>query len=191
LLSLPLAFHTELTSIPADVPYLRPDPVEVEAWSRRLQGDGLRIGITWAGNPKHSRDRQRSIALAQLEPLTQVKGTTFYSLQKGDAAAQIRDLPATMKVHDLDAAVKDFADTAALVANLDLVISVDTAPAHLAGAMGKPVWILLHCMPDWRWLLEREDSLWYPTARLFRQTTPDNWKPVIERLRLELERMTR
>jgi tetratricopeptide (TPR) repeat protein len=187
LLSLPLAFQTELSSIPAKVPYLQADQTGARAWAGRLAGEGLRIGIAWAGNPKHSRDRQRSLALAQLEPLTHIKGTTFYSLQKGAAAAQLRELPATMKVHDLEAQVEDFADTAAIVANLDLVISVDTALAHLAGAMGKPVWILLHCMPDWRWLLNREDSLWYPTARLFRQTTPDNWQGVIDRLRMELE----
>jgi hypothetical protein len=186
-----LAFGTELTSIPANVPYLEAKAADVSAWSLRLQGKGLRIGIAWAGNPKHSRDRQRSIALAQLEPLTQVKGTTFYSLQKGAAAAQLRDIPASMKLIDLDSGVQDFGDTAAIVTNLDLVISVDTALAHLAGALGKPVWILLHCMPDWRWLLEREDSLWYPTARLFRQTAPDNWKPVVETLRTELDRIAR
>ncbi len=189
LLSLPLAFQTELNSIPANVPYLHADEAEVQAWSQRLKPEGLRIGIAWAGNPKHSRDRQRSLALSLLAPLTQIKGTTFYSLQKGAAAAQLRDLPATMPVIDLDSGMKDFADTAAVVANLDLVISVDTAPAHLAGAMGKPVWILLHCMPDWRWLLDREDSVWYSTARLFRQTSPDDWQPVIDRLRLEVERL--
>jgi hypothetical protein len=167
LLSLPRIFHTDIATIPAAVPYLHANAADVRAWSRRLRREGLRIGLAWSGNPDHSRNRQRSIPLAQLAPLLQLQGATFYSLQKGSPTAQLRDLPATAKLIDLDAEQRDFADTAAIMSNLDLVISVDTAMAHLAGALGKPVWILLRYVPDWRWLLNREDSPWYPTARLF------------------------
>jgi Tfp pilus assembly protein PilF len=184
LLSLPLAFATGLADIPGATPYLQAEADALRATSGLLEPAGLRVGLAWAGNPKHKRDRQRSIALAQLESLTQVAGTTFYSLQTGAAAQQAREAPA-MKL--IEIAIPDFADTAALIAGLDLVITVDTAVAHLAGALGKPVWILLHHMPDWRWLLERHDSPWYPTARLFRQVEPGNWQPVIAELRAHLE----
>lgn len=189
LMSLPLVFATGLTNIPADIPYLQADAEAAHAWSSRLLPETFRVGLAWGGSPKHSRERQRSIPLAQLAPLTMVPGATFYSLQKGVAAEQLRDLPAEFKIIDLDSAQRDFADTAAIVANLDLVISVDTSVAHLAGAMGKPVWILLHHMPDWRWLRNREDSPWYPTARLFRQAQARRWDTVVERLRSELQRL--
>jgi hypothetical protein len=185
LLSLPLAFDTRLANIPAKVPYLYPGEMEVQKWSRRLQGDGLRVGLAWAGNPNHVREGERSIPLEQLAPLMQVAGTTFYSLQKGPATAQIHKLPG-IRLIDLDSQQNDFADTAAIIANLDLVITVDTAVAHLAGAMGKPVWVLLHHVPDWRWLLHRDDSPWYPAARLFRQTIAKDWTSVIGRVRMEL-----
>jgi hypothetical protein len=191
LLSLPLAFGTELATIPANVPYLHAEPAEVRAWSQRLQGEGLRIGLVWSGNPKHLRNPQRSIALRRLVPLLQVKGATFFSLQKGAPTVQLRDLPPGTSLIDLDAEQRNFADTAALIANLDLVISVDTSVAHLAGAMGKPVWIPLRYMPDWRWLLDRPDSPWYPTARLFRQPALDDWDPVVDCLVAELERLVR
>ena len=190
LLSLPLAFATDLTTIPAGVPYLHPDETEARSWSRRLEedGNGLRVGLAWAGNPAHVRERQRSLPLEQLAPLTQVEGATFYSLQKGRAASRIQTLP-EIRLVDLNSRQRDFADTAAIVANLDLVITIDTSIAHLAGGMGKPVWILLPYMADWRWLREREDSPWYPTARLFRQTVPGDWAAVVERVRKELERV--
>ncbi len=191
LMSLPLAFKTELASIPSSVPYLRANDAEIEEWSRRLQGRGLRIGLAWGGNPKHSRERTRSIPLAELAPLTAIEGTVFYSLQKGAAAAQIRELPPGVTVIDLDAEQKDFADTAAIVANLDLVISIDTSVAHLVGALGKPLWVLLHQRPDWRWLLGREDSPWYPTARLFRKSATEDWRSVVHRLRQEIEKLVK
>jgi tetratricopeptide (TPR) repeat protein len=186
LMSLPLAFRTELATIPANVPYLNLDPAAIQAWSQRLHGEGLRVGLVWAGNPKHMHDRQRSLALAQLAPLTPVADVSFYALQKGPAAAEMRSIPAEGRIVDLGPQQADMADTAAIIANLDLVISVDTSVAHLAGALGKPVWIPLPHVPDWRWLLGREDSPWYPTARLFRQSELDDWKPVIERLAAEL-----
>jgi Flp pilus assembly protein TadD len=191
LMSLPLAFETELASIPRAVPYLRADEVERVAWANKLAGKDLRIGLAWGGDPKHTRERVRSIRLAELAPLTAIAGTRFYSLQKGPAAAQIREIPAGMEIVDLDAEQKDFADTAAIVANLDLVISIDTSVAHLAGAMGKPVWVLLHHAPDWRWMLDREDSPWYPTARLFRKSAGEGWDAVVERVGMEIEKLTR
>jgi len=188
LLSLPLAFATEVSTIPAQVPYITPDPAEVEAWRPRLQGEKRRIGVAWGGNPEHHRDRLRSIPLAQLAPLLDLPGTTFYSLQVGAGAEQTKQLPPGARLIDLTASLKDFADTAALVAHLDLVISVDSSVAHLAGAMAKPVWVLLNKGPDWRWLLDREDSPWYPTARLFRQATAGDWRDVVGRVEAELRK---
>jgi len=186
LLSLPPAFRTELHTIPARVPYVRPNPALVEAWQRRLQGNTRRIGLAWAGNPTHYRDRLRSIPLEQFVPLMQVAGTTFFSLQFGPGSEQVQQLPPGVRLVDFAAELKEFTDTAAIIANLDLVISIDGSIAHLAGAMGKPVWILLNKGCDWRWFLEREDSPWYPTARLFRQTTPGGWQEVVNRIELEL-----
>jgi hypothetical protein len=182
LLSLPLAFGTELQTIPAHVPYVYPDSTQVAAWQQRLQGNTRRIGLVWSGNPTMDRDRLRSIPLELLVPLMKVPGTTFYSLQLGPGSEQVKQLPPDVRLIDLAAELKDFADTAAIVANLDLVISVDTSVAHLAGAMGKPAWILLNKGCDWRWFLEREDSPWYPTARLFRQTTVGGWQEVVNRI---------
>jgi tetratricopeptide (TPR) repeat protein len=185
LLSLPLAFDTQLASIPRDVPYLR---AEAAAWTQRLSADGLRVGLAWAGNPKHTRDRQRSIALDRLAKLTRLPGVTFYSLQKGPAA---QDLAASsLPIVDLAGQIEDFADTAAIVANLDLVICVDTAVAHLAGGLGKPVWLLVPHVSDWRWLKDRSDSPWYPTMRLFRQPAIDQWSQVLEQVGQELEALS-
>jgi ADP-heptose:LPS heptosyltransferase len=149
----------------------------------------LRIGLVWAGSPHHGFDRWRSIPLAQFAPLTNLEGTTFYSLQTGEAAEQAKQCEAPVRLVDLRDELQDFADTAAIVANLDLVITVDTAVAHLAGALGKPVWILLINAPDWRWFVEREDSPWYPTARLFRQSAHGNWQEVLARLERELRKL--
>ena len=147
----------------------------------------MRVGLVWSGSPRHTRDRQRSIPLAQLSALTEIPGVTFYSLQKGPAAKDLLDMPIDMNLVDLSGYLNDFSDTAAAIANLDLLITVDTAVAHLAGALGKPVWILLTRNPDWRWLLDREDSPWYPSARLFRQHAAGDWSPVIERVHRELQ----
>ena len=186
LLSLPLAFATELTTIPARVPYVYPDPLQVEAWRQRLSGNTRHIGLAWGGNPTHHRDRLRSIPLDLLVPLMKVAGTTFYSLQLGAGSEQVKQIPPDVRLIDLAPELRDFADTAAIVANLDLVISVDSSVAHLAGAMGKAVWIMLNRGCDWRWFLEREDSPWYPTARLFRQTTAGGWQEVVNRTEAEL-----
>lgn len=188
LLSLPSVFATELGTIPAGVPYILPNPGHVEAWAGRLAKGTFRVGLAWGGNPEHHRDRLRSIPLADLAPLLTVPGVTFYSLQVGARPEPMKDLPATPRLIDLTSELRDFSDTAALIGNLDLVVTVDTAVAHLAGAMGKPVWILLNKGPDWRWLLEHEDSPWYPGARLFRQATPGDWRGVVARVQHELAR---
>ncbi len=186
LASLPLAMGTELNSIPASIPYVHPDAAQVEFWRQHLRGSPLRVGLVWAGSPLHPHERWRSIPLDELAPLTQVEGTTCYSLQMGAPAGQIKQVGPRASIIDLENEQEDFADTAAIVANLDLVISIDTSVAHLAGAMGKPVWLLLRKCPDWRWLLGREDSPWYPTARLFRQSTLGNWPEVVARVQGEL-----
>jgi Flp pilus assembly protein TadD len=189
LLSLPRAFGTQLATIPANIPYLQSNPSAVQEWSQHLRGDGLRIGLVWSGNPLHVRDPQRSLPLNQLRALLEMNRTTFYSLQKGSAASQLLALPIETNLIDLEPQLKDFADTAAAICNLDLVISVDTAVAHLTGALGKPVWVLLTHAPDWRWLLDRDDSPWYPTARLFRQPAPGDWSSVIDRVANELQQL--
>lgn len=183
-LSLPLAFGTTLANIPATVPYVHADPASVEHWRKKLAGDlkRLKVGVVWAGNRTHLNDRNRSISLATLAPLAQGQGDiSFYSLQKGDGAGEAKDFRG-LKLIDHTDDLHDFADTAALIANLDLVISVDTAVVHLAGAMGKPVWTLLPFAPDWRWLLGRSDSPWYPSMRLFRQSRRGDWDSVVRQV---------
>ena len=184
LLSLPRLFKTTVQSIPAQKDILIPDPDLAQAWRRRLeqQPPGFKVGLVWAGSPLHKKDRSRSIALALLAPLAAVNGLHFYSLQKGEAAGQAANLPASMRMTDWTEDLHDFADTAALIAQMDLIISVDTSVAHLAAAMGKPVWLLLQFVPDWRWLQNRDDCPWYPTMRLFRQTSFGDWLGVIGRV---------
>src|SRR4028118_2081274 len=178
MLSLPYALGTKLETIPANTPYLSP-PAGAEF--KLLPDRNLKVGIVWAGNPKHRKNKQRSCSLSQFLPLLDVSGVSFYSLQKELSEAD-RALLNQSSIVDLSPHFGDLADTAAAIAQLDLVISVDTAVAHLAGALGKPVWILLAFSPDWRWLLEREDSPWYPSARLFRQHQRGDWEPVFARV---------
>ena len=186
LLSLPRVFGTDAGSIPADVPYLRVDETRSAKWRERLRPDeALKVGIVWAGSPTHLRDRFRSLSVRSLERLLQIPGISFYSLQKGPAAASLKTADST--VVDLGGELANFADTAAAIAHLDLVIGVDTAVVHLAGALGKPVWTLLPIPPDWRWLEAREDSPWYPTMRLFRQKSHGDWNEVVERVKSALQ----
>ncbi len=196
LMSLPRAFGTTLDSIPAATPYLAADRARAAAWRPRLAGlDGLRVGLVWAGGQRldspelAATDRRRSVALGTLAPLGEVSGVSFVSLQKDGPAAQAAHPPPGMVLHDFTADLHDFADTAPLVDGLDLVISVDTAVAHLAGALGKPVWLLNRFDTDWRWLRDREDSPWYPTLRQFRQPNPGDWTSVVGRLRDALQRL--
>jgi tetratricopeptide (TPR) repeat protein len=188
LMSLPLAFHTTLETIPAAAPYLTADPVRADAWRARLgSAPALRVGLAWSGRPTHRNDTNRSIPLVELAPLLE-SGASFVSLQKELRACDQETLAAFPALRHYGDLLQDYADTAALIDCLDLVITVDTSVAHLAGALGKPVWILLPFDPDWRWLLGREDSPWYPTARLFRQARLRDWGSVILRVRDALRR---
>jgi tetratricopeptide (TPR) repeat protein len=186
LLSLPRIFATDLTNIPASVPYLSVDADLKQHFRAELPNDKLKIGLTWAGRPTHFNDANRSFDLLILAPLFRISRTWFCSLQKGDAARQAQSAPPQMELTDLDPRLKDFADTAALIDNLDLVITADTAVAHLAGALGKPTWVLLPFVPDWRWMLNRDDSPWYPTLRLFRQPAPGDWQTPLRCIEKEL-----
>lgn len=189
MLSLPYLFQTTLQNLPATVPYLQADPADVTKWKARLASiPGQKIGIVWAGRPGHNNDHNRSMKLADFAPLGKVAGAAFITLQKGAAAEQAKDPPAGLNLLDWSTDLSDFADTAALIENLDLVLTVDTSVAHLAGALGKPVWVLLPFVPDWRWMLERTDSPWYPTMRLFRQPRYGDWQAVIRGVAAELGR---
>ena len=186
--SLPLIFNTTPYNISAKIPYIYLDPILVGRWKNKLLNDNskLRIGLVWAGNPKHKNDKNRSIPLSYFVALEKLSDITFYSLQKGEASKEAKNLPVGMKFVDLTEEIHDFSDTSALIECLDLTISVDTSVAHLAGAMGKPIWTLLPYKPDWRWMLGKEDSPWYPTMRLFRQPSPGDWESVITRVKDEL-----
>jgi FkbM family methyltransferase len=182
-MSLANVFGTDLASIPAEVPYLDLEPGSVERWSERIRGDAaLKVGLVWAGSPDHPRDRYRSVSLQMLAPVLNVKGVRFFLLQKGKAAAEATSIEPDIDMVNLGAELEDLTDAAAAINELDLLICVDTSLAHLAGALGKPVWVLLPKPADWRWLLDREDSPWYPTMRLFRQSRRADWSDVIDRL---------
>jgi tetratricopeptide (TPR) repeat protein len=185
LMSVPMVLGTDLHSIPNKVPYISADPQLTAAWRDSLKGlSGKRIGVAWEGSATHKNDKNRSMSARRLAPLAEVPGISLISLQKLGRSAP----PENLKMLDRTVELMDFSDTAALIANLDLVVTVDTAVAHLAGAMGKPVWVLLPSVPDWRWLLGRDDSPWYPTARLFRQEIPGDWAGVMRRVCEELGR---
>jgi tetratricopeptide (TPR) repeat protein len=188
LLSLPAIMGTTLSTIPAAVPYLSCNPRLVELWKSTIECSdaSIKVGLAWAGNPEFKGDRSRSMKLASLAPLANVRGVKFYSLQKGEAGKQANDPPAGLHLVDLGAQLTDFADTAAAISLMDLVITTDTSVAHLAGAMGKPVWVMLELVPNFRWLLERTDSPWYPTMQLFRQNIAGGWNAVIDRVSSEL-----
>jgi tetratricopeptide (TPR) repeat protein len=180
LLSLPLAFSTRLATIPSATPYLGANPQAVVDWGTRLGSPGRRrIGLAWSGRPVHTNDHNRSIPLKSMLPLLDGVDATFVNLQRDVRPADMEVLRERSDVLHFGNDLKDFADTAALVANLDLIISVDTSVAHLAGALAKPVWLLLPYIPDWRWLLDRNDTPWYPTTRLFRQDETRRWEPVV------------
>ncbi len=187
LLSLPLAFRTELATIPAPIPYLVAAEDRLAIWRRRLgQRDAMRIGIAWSGNPAYKADEARSIPLEVLEPLLADQRFDFHILQ-----TEIRDTDRLVllrlpHIRDHTDFLADFAETAALIAGLDLVVTVDTSVAHLAGALGARTWLLLPAVPDWRWMAEQDDTPWYPTMRLFRQHIPGDWVDVIARVRARL-----
>jgi len=185
LLSVPGLLATSWDTIPAEVPYICSDPKKSAYWAGRLPKEGFKVGLVWAGKP--AADDNRPCKLKHFFPLSRIPGVHLLGLQKGEAAGQTRELPDGMIINNLGEEFLDFADTAGTIANLDLIISIDTSVAHLAGAMGKKVWTLVPFAPDWRWLLGREDSPWYPTMRLFRQPKPGNWAAVLERVAEKLQ----
>ena len=182
LMSLPYLLGTTVETIPAQIPYLGIDHELAARWAERLRDTpGLKVGLVWAGNPTNPHDRRRSMALANLAPLAAFaeQDVSLISLQKGPAGAEAATPPDGLRLIDLGPELTDLADTAALVAQLDLVISVDTAVAHLAGALGRPVWLLVSHVHDWRWLLGRNATPWYPSMRLFHQSRPGDWQSVV------------
>jgi hypothetical protein len=188
LLSLPMVFDTTLETIPTEIPYIKVNASSIQKWKENVYNDRskLKVGLVWAGAAGYKKDSKRSFSLEIFSPLAHFTDITFYSLQKGQSEEQAKNPPDGMRLIDYMDEINDFSDTAALIKNLDLVISVDTAVAHLAGAVGKPVWTLLPFVPDWRWMLHREDSPWYPTMKLFRQPSLGDWGSVIERVKEEL-----
>jgi tetratricopeptide (TPR) repeat protein/ADP-heptose:LPS heptosyltransferase/glycosyltransferase involved in cell wall biosynthesis len=187
LLSLPARLGLTLETIPLEIPYLGGGVSGAK--QSNIQNLNSQIGIVWAGSPLNPKDRERSLSLETLLPVLSVPDVEFFSLQKGDRASDLipfLEAHPELNIQDLANGLQDFADTAAVIQKLDLVVTVDTAVAHLAGALGKPAWLLLHHVPDWRWLWDREDSPWYPTLRLFRQQTPGDWTDVMETVRNSL-----
>jgi ADP-heptose:LPS heptosyltransferase len=185
LMSLPAVFGTTVETVPWFGPYLEVEPeltAKQEAKFRAVDGGLLRVGVAWAGNPGYKADARRSMKLATLLPLLRTEGVFWVSLQKGEAAEQLKELSEDIFILDGSSGDKNLAETAAFVSTLDLVITTDTCIAHLAGAMGRPVWILLPHLADWRWMEEVETTPWYPTARLFRQRVPGDWAGVLERV---------
>ncbi len=191
LMSLPHVLGTTLATVPGEVPYLGKWEMGNGEWG---MGNETKVGIVWGGSPTHKSDRNRSCKVTDFLPVLRVPGIRFYSLQVGvrealrmqHRAADLKQLPPEITVEDLSPHIKNYSDTAAIVSQLDLIISVDTSVAHLAGALAKPVWTLLCYNPDWRWMLEREDTPWYPTMRLFRQSQPGDWESVFRRVQREL-----
>jgi tetratricopeptide (TPR) repeat protein len=190
MLSLPRAFKTTRDSIPATIPYLHADPALVDAWRKKLgpSNGTLRVGLSWAGNPTQAIDQFRSLHLNQLSSLSDVKSVTFHSLQKGYAVEQIKSAPPGFNLIDHSDELSDFSQTAALMMNLDLILSTCTSVPHLAGALGRPVWIMLPFNCDWRWGVSGESTPWYPTMRLLRQEQFGSWDATIEKLADELAR---
>ena len=193
LLSAPYHLGTRLESVPAALPYLQPDPALCAHWATQLPAGDLRVGLVWKGNPLFENDADRSLPHVQtLAPLWQVPGVQFISLQKGAGEAEVVQCASAQPMTELGSRMQNFADAAAIVAQLDLVISVDTAMAHLAGALGKPCWLLLPWyMTDWRWGAEGDESVWYPgVLRLFRQGPGGDWGPVLAAVRMALMERT-
>src|SRR5437764_300424 len=199
LLSLPLALRTELDTIPGGVPYLKVDPAAVRSWGKRLAAlPGCKVGLNWQGNPeaeKLSALEARSFPLAAAAALARITGVSLVSLQKGCGSEQRAEVEFSRAIAQLTDPLhmgpgEIAEETAAILMGLDLVITADTALAHLAGALGARVWVVLQAVPDWRWLIERDDSPWYPTMKLFRQRTPGDWSEVFERVSAELTALT-
>jgi hypothetical protein len=194
MMSVPRVVGTTLKNIPNDMPYILPPAVAHENWRAITRGDAraegqkkLRVGLAWAGNRANIVDVRRSIPLSMLAPLAEAPNVRFYSLQVGDAAQESKT--SQFPIIDHTDMLTDFTHTSGLIANLDLVISVDTVVAHLAGAMNAKVWLLSYTPGDWRWMFEREDSPWYPSMKIFRQPQAGNWEEPITRVAEELKRL--
>ena len=193
LMSIPRVLGLRTDNVPPAVPYLHADNTRLDSWRTRLGEHGFKVGLCWQGNPAGSIDNGRSIPLREFLPLSQIDRVRLISLQKNFGLDQLHNRPASMAIetpgHDFDDGADAFIDTAAMMANLDLVITSDTSIAHLAGALGRPVWVALKYVPDWRWLLDRTDSPWYPTMRLFRQTRSDDWAGVVAQMAEQLRQI--
>ncbi len=185
-MDLPALFGTTLESIDAGVPYVSVDPGKLHHWQQQLSAEQFRIGIAWAGSPKHANDHNRSCPLDLFEPLAQLNDISLYSLQRDISDIRAKHRLETLGIQQIADQFVSFADTSAAMSNLDLVITVDTAVLHLAGALALPTWGLIPHSPDWRWMLHRDDSPWYPTLKLFRQSQPGDWKSVFDHISLEL-----
>jgi len=191
---LPRLAGTRVETVPAPIPYLHADPARVAHWAARLDGlvpEGFRrIGVIWAGRPTHNNDRNRTALLADLAPIGNVPGIALLALQKGPKTGQAGSWYGRAPLINLGAEIQDYDDTMAILANIERLVTVDTSVAHLAGAMGRPVWVMLPYAPDWRWLLGRENTPWYPSMRLFRQSTARRWDDVLQAVAAELEHPT-
>ncbi|SCK24691.1 glycosyl transferase family 8 [Vogesella sp. LIG4] len=189
MMSLPMAMGLKMEDLPGAVPYLSADPQRLAMWQQRLAAlPRPLVALVWAGRPTHFNDANRSLNLAQLASLAS-PGVTFVSIQKGPAAAQAQNPPAGMSLLSLSDEIRDFEDTAAILGIADLLVSVDSSPVHLAGALGRPAWVMLPFVPDWRWLLGRDDTPWYPSVRLFRQQSRGDWDGVMAAMAPQLARM--
>jgi hypothetical protein len=188
LMSLPLVLGTREATIPREIPYLRGDPARTEAWRRRLAADvggRLKVGVAWSGNAAHRNDRNRSMTLQRLRTL-ETEGCRFVSLQPQVRASDQQALDQWPELLQYGPELRTFVDTASLMEALDVIVAVDTSVVHLAGALGRPVRVLLAYYPDWRWMLDRQDSPWYPTAKLHRQPAPGDWDAVLAEVRADL-----
>jgi hypothetical protein len=189
IITLAKIFETTLETIPNNIPYVRAP--EQHNFVLSPHSGTVSVGICWAGKPTHKNDRNRSCSFADFMDLTAIPDTTFFSLQKGDAISEYNERAGGILIADVGSKMNDFADTAVVLEQLDILITVDTSIAHLAGAMGRPVWVLVPFAPDWRWLLNRNDSPWYPSMRLFRQTDPGDWAPVFRQVGEALRELTK
>ena len=188
LMSLPAIFNTTLSTIPNKVPYLKTDLISDEKFKKMIKNyNGFKIGIVWAGNPKHENDSKRSLAFENFKQIENIPGVKLFSLQKGIALEHLKN----SNIIDLSPEITDFYDTACIINNLDLIVSVDTSVTHLAGALGKHVWVLLPFVPDWRYLLDRKDSPWYPTMKLLRQPSPGEWESVFREVKKSIENIAK
>lgn len=187
LLSLPYMFKTNLNTIPNDVPYIRVEDRSVKKWKNIINDSKMfKVGLVWAGNPKNTNDKRRSFSIDTLNPLLSLKGVEFFSLQLGERVKELETFGLNRQIRDLSGYFKDTRDTAAAITLMDVVISVDTSVAHISGALAHPTWVMLAFAPDWRWMLNREDSPWYPSMRLFRQSSAGDWGTVVEEIKRKL-----